>query len=164
MEAIKLYGHPTECNITPSWPFKQPGGGCTILDQFIFRHIAVRWYRPRIRKTSLASLCIFCMQFSQDLLVTGLTAGNAIQISAGGSTDDHALSGKCAPNIVQITFVLTSSRNDTFGLHFVSFCGWGSVCCAVLDIQTVFYDRLYGCVFYRISQSIYILHSNILSV
>ena len=47
----------------------------------------------------LASLIVFCPQFSQDLLVAGLAAGDTVQVAAGGFADGHALCGKSTGHI-----------------------------------------------------------------
>lgn len=48
-------------------------------------------------------------QLGQNLLVTGLPAGDPVKVTAGGFTDRHALSGKGSADIAEIAFVLRGS-------------------------------------------------------
>ena len=48
-------------------------------------------------------------QFGQNLLVTGLPAGDAIKVAAGGFADRHALGGKGSADVAEIAFVLRSN-------------------------------------------------------
>ena len=55
---------------------------------------------------ALSSLFVLCPQLGQDLLVAGLTAGDAIKVAAGGFADRHALGGKSPADVAEIAFVL----------------------------------------------------------
>lgn len=54
-------------------------------------------------------LFVLCPQLGQDLLVTGLPAGDAVKVAAGGFADCHALGGKGSADVAEIAFVLRSS-------------------------------------------------------
>ena len=58
---------------------------------------------------ALSSLFVLCPQLGQDLLVTGLPAGDPVKVAAGGFADRHALGGKGSADIAEIAFVLRSS-------------------------------------------------------
>ena len=62
-----------------------------------------------INKHDLPSLFVLCPQLVQDLLVTGLPAGDPVKVAAGGFTDRHALGGKGSADVAEIAFVLRSS-------------------------------------------------------
>lgn len=51
-------------------------------------------------------LFVLCPQLGQNLLVAGLTAGDAVKVAAGGFTDRHALGGKGSADVAEIAFVL----------------------------------------------------------
>ena len=57
---------------------------------------------------TLPSFFVFRSQFSQDLLVAGLPAGNPVKVAAGGLADRHALGGKGSADVAEIAFVLRS--------------------------------------------------------
>lgn len=57
-------------------------------------------------KYDLAPLFIFHPQFIQDLLITGLPAGDPIEVSAGRFAYRHTLSGKRPTDIAEIAFML----------------------------------------------------------
>ena len=52
---------------------------------------------------------VLCPQLGQDLLVAGLTAGDAVKAAAGGFADRHALGGKGSADVAEIAFVLRGS-------------------------------------------------------
>lgn len=58
---------------------------------------------------ALSSLFVLCPQLGQDLLVTGLPAGDPVKVAAGGFADRHALGGKGSADIAEIAFVLRGS-------------------------------------------------------
>ena len=62
-------------------------------------------------------LFMFHPQLGQDLLVTGLPAGNAVKVAAGGFADRHALGGKSSADVAEIAFVLRS-RSIFLGSQF----------------------------------------------
>ena len=53
-------------------------------------------------------LFVLCPQLGQDLLVTGLPAGDAVKVAAGRFADRHALGGKGSADVAEIAFVLRS--------------------------------------------------------
>ena len=57
----------------------------------------------------LSSLFVLCPQLVQDLLVTGLSTGDPVKVSAGRFTDRHALGSERSADIAEIAFVLRSS-------------------------------------------------------
>lgn len=58
---------------------------------------------------ALSSLSVLCPQLGQDLLVTGLPAGDPVKVAAGRFADCHALGGKGSADVAEIAFVLRSS-------------------------------------------------------
>lgn len=62
-----------------------------------------------LENMALSSLFVLCPQLGQDLLVTGLTAGDPVKVAAGGFADRHALGGKSSADVAEIAFVLRSS-------------------------------------------------------
>ena len=57
-------------------------------------------------------LFVLCPQLGQNLLVSGLTAGDPVKVAAGGFADAHALGGKGSADVAEIAFVL---RGGIFG-------------------------------------------------
>ena len=66
---------------------------------------------------ALSSLFVLCPQLGQDLLVTGLPAGDPVKVAAGGFADRHALGGKGSADVAEIAFVLRS-RSIFLGSQF----------------------------------------------
>lgn len=63
---------------------------------------------------ALSSLFVLCPQLGQNLLVAGLSAGDPVEVTAGGFADRHALGGKGSADVAEIAFVLRS-RNIFHG-------------------------------------------------
>ena len=58
---------------------------------------------------ALSSLFVLCPQFGQDLLVAGLSAGDAVKVAAGRFADRHAFGSKGSADVAEIAFMLRSS-------------------------------------------------------
>lgn len=65
----------------------------------------------------LKALFVLCPQLGQDLLVTGLSTGDPVKVTAGGFADRHALGSKGTGHIAQIALVLGGGGTVKFYPH-----------------------------------------------
>ena len=65
----------------------------------------------------LKALFVLCPQLGQNLLVAGLSAGDAVKVAAGGFADRHALSSKGSADVAEIAFVLGGGGTVKFYPH-----------------------------------------------